>query len=144
MASSSARRATETRRNRHRNEGAPTMWAAFAGIILFLNGSFAILYGLAAIINDKVVTVGGRPGVTIWDFTTWGWIVLGVGCLMLLAGAALLMGRAIGRWLGIAFAVLSALTQFGTMSAFPLWSLMVIALDVIIIYQLAVHWDTPR
>src|SRR4051812_49258216 len=120
------------------------MWAAFAGIMLFLNGMFGILYGLAAILNDKVVTVGGGPGVTIWDFTTWGWILLIVGCLMTLAGAALLMGREIGRWLGIAFAGLSALIQFGTASAFPLWSMMVIALDVIIIYQLAVHWDTPN
>src|SRR4051794_34780663 len=142
MASTHASHPSKQQAHHHQGRGAPTMWAAFAGIILFLNGSLSMLYGLAAIVNGQVVQVGGH-GATIWNMKAWGWIALVVGALMTGTGVALLMGRAIGRWLGIGFAVLSAITQFGTASAFPLWSVLVIALDVIIIYQLAVHWDTP-
>jgi hypothetical protein len=44
-------------------------WATFAAIVLFVSGTFTGLYGLGAVLNDKVVTVGGR-GVIVWDFTT--------------------------------------------------------------------------
>lgn len=116
-------------------------WVLFAGIVLFMNGCFAVMYGLAAIINDEVVTVGGGRGVTIWDFTAWGWITLVIGVLMLLTAVGLFVGNPLARWLGVAFAMCNALVQFGTISAFPLWSLLVIALDVVVIYQLVARWD---
>jgi hypothetical protein len=117
-----------------------TGWALFAGILLGLNGFFGVMYGLAAILNDEVVTVGGK-GVTIWDFTAWGWITLAIGVAMALTGAGLLLGVGVARWLGVGFAFLHALAQFGTISAFPLWSVLVVAIDVIIIYQLITHWQ---
>jgi hypothetical protein len=115
-------------------------WQVFAGILLFLNGVFGFLYGLAAVLNDDVVTVGGR-GVTVWDFTAWGWIHMIVGILMTLVSVGLFMMKGWARFGAIVFCMLNVLIQFGTISAFPLWSLLVIALDVVIIYQLTANWN---
>lgn len=117
-------------------------WAVFAGVVLLINGCFGVMFGLAAILNDKVVKVGGEGGVTIWDFTAWGWITLVIGGLMMIASAGLFAAKGWARWLAVLFASLNALAQFGTISAFPLWALLVIALDIIVIYHLIARWDS--
>jgi len=118
----------------------PNGWLAFAGIMLFLNGMFGALWGLSAILNSKVVTVGGS-GVTIWDFTTWGWIVLVIGVLMAMTGIGLFTGNTAARGAAIVFTLLHALAQFGAISAFPLWGILMISLDVVILYQLLARWQ---
>jgi hypothetical protein len=115
-------------------------WQAFAGIVLFLNGVFGFLYGLAAVLNDDVVTVGGGNGVTVWDFTAWGWIQMIIGVLMAATSVGLFMMKGWARFFAIVFCMLNVLVQFGTISAFPLWSMLVIALDIVIIYQLTANW----
>jgi hypothetical protein len=92
--------------------------------------------------NDEVVTVGGR-GVIVWDFTAWGWIHLIVGAMMMATGAGLLAVQDWARWLAVLFAAVNAIVQIGVITAFPLWSIMIIALDVIVIYQLTERWDRP-
>jgi hypothetical protein len=113
----------------------------FAAVLLLIDGCFSVMYGLAAILNDQVVTVGGGRGVTIWDFTAWGWITLVLGVAMIATAAGLFAGAGWARWTAVGFVMANALAQFGTVSAFPLWSLLLIALDVTIIYQLVVRWD---
>jgi hypothetical protein len=120
-----------------------TTWAIFAGVVLILSGSFSVLYGLAAILNDEVVRVGGR-GVMVWDFTTWGWITLIIGAAMGLTALGLLAGMGVARWLAVLFAGLNAIGQFGMVSAFPLFSILIIALDVLVIYHLIVNWHPNR
>jgi hypothetical protein len=121
-------------------------WQAFAGVVLFLNGVFGFLYGLAAVLNDNVVTVGGGTGVTVWDFTAWGWIHMAVGIAMAATSFGLFMMKGWARFFALIFCMINVLIQFGTISAFPLWSLLVIALDIVIIYQLTTHWapDAPQ
>jgi hypothetical protein len=119
----------------------PNGWLAFAGIVLFLNGVFSALFGLAAVLNDDVVTVGGGQGVVIWDFTAWGWISIVLGIVMALTGIGLFTGNAAARWLAIVFTTINALVQFAYVPAFPLWTLLVIALDVVILYQLIARWQ---
>src|SRR3954454_11282912 len=105
---------------------ASNAWLAFAGVLLVLDGIFAALWGLAAIINDNVVTVGGRGGAIIWDLTAWGWFGLVVGVAMTLPGVGLLIGTAPARWLAVLLICAHALIQFPSLSAFPLWSLFAI------------------
>lgn len=115
-------------------------WQVFAGIVLFLNGTFGFLYGLAAVLNDEVITVGGGTGVTVLDFTAWGWAHMVVGVLMALTSVGLFMTKGWARVGAIIFCMANVLIQFGTISAFPLWSLLVVALDIVIIYQLTTNW----
>jgi hypothetical protein len=137
--SSAARAARTPRDDVDRGAGA-NAWIAFAAIVLFLNGCFGALYGLAAVLNDKVVTVGGT-GVTVWDFTAWGWIQMVIGAAMVLVAIGLLTGNGAARWFAIGLAMLNALAQFGIISAFPLWAILVIVLDIVVIYQLVARWE---
>ena len=114
-------------------------WNIFAGIVLALNGFFGMMYGLAGILNDKVLHVGGQ-GPVIFDYTTWGWVTLILGVLMTLSGVGILLGNGAARWAGVVFAFLSAMAHFGTISSFPLWGIMVIAIDITIIYTLTARW----
>ena len=124
-----------------RARGEPSGWIVFAATMLFLAGMFDAIWGLGAILNDQVVTVGGQ-GVIVWDITVWGWVHLLVGLVMIGTSVGLFMMKGFARWLGIFFASLSAILQVGVLTAFPIWALIVIALDVVVIYQLTARWDT--
>jgi hypothetical protein len=118
----------------------PRGWAAFAGVVLFIAGWLNFFYGLAGILNDEVVTVQGH-GVAIWDFTAWGWIHLILGVVMVLAAAGLFTGQTWARGVAVVFATLNAIGQIGLITAFPLFSILLIALDVLVIYHLTVAWE---
>jgi hypothetical protein len=126
-----------------RREPEPTGWVVFAAVVLLVSGTFGTIWGLAAILNDEVITVGGR-GVIIADFTTWGWVHLVVGAIMIATSFGLFAMSDWARWTAILFAMLNAILQVGAFPVFPLWSLVAIALDVIVIYQLTVRWETAR
>jgi hypothetical protein len=114
-------------------------WATFAAAVLFLSGMFSGLYGLAAVLNDKVVTVGGG-GVIVWDFTTWGWIHIGLAVLMIGTSVGLFGGRNWARWTAVWLCILNAILQLTIITAFPIWALVVIALDITVMYQLTENW----
>jgi hypothetical protein len=77
------------------------------------------------------------------DLRTWAWILLAFGALQVLAGFAILGGREWGRWIGIVVVCISATIQLLAIAAYPLWSIAIIAYDVVIFYALAARW-TPR
>jgi hypothetical protein len=117
-------------------------WATFAGIMLFIVGTSNIIFGLTAIFDDQVLTqVGGQ--LIVWNFTTWGWIHLIGGVLMLCAAFGLFSGQSWAVMTAIFFAALNAVAQISWITVYPIWSLIVIALDVIIIYQLT-RWQPTQ
>ena len=121
--------------------GGGSGWAAFAGVMLFIVGSLDALWGLAAILNDNVVIVGGR-GAIIADVTTWGWIHLILGSIVALTGIGLLGGRSeTARVLGIVFVTINVVAQIVWFPAAPLWAFLMIILGVTIIYQLTARWE---
>jgi hypothetical protein len=117
-----------------------TGWAVFTASVLLVVGMLAIFFGLAALINDEVVTVGGG-GVVIWDFSAWGALYLVTGAAMVLTALGLYAGSTWARGMGVAFVMVHAVAQFGVFTAFPLWAMLMIALDIVIIYQLTSGWD---
>ena len=114
-------------------------WIAFAGVLMLILGSLDALWGLAAILNNEVIVVGGH-GALIFDITAWGWIQLIVGLLVGLTGLGLLMGNEIARVLAVFLLALNAILQIVWFTAAPLWAIMIIAIDVIVIYQLVMGW----
>jgi hypothetical protein len=115
-------------------------WVVFAGIMLFIVGTSNIIFGLTAIFDDDVLTrVGGQ--LIFWDFTTWGWVHLILGVLLLIAAFGLFVGHTWAAMVAIFFAALNAITQIGWITVYPIWSLIVISIDVIIIYQLTMRWS---
>jgi hypothetical protein len=134
-------RATPTPSQRAQAYRAPNGWIIFAAVTLFMSGGLSILFGLAALLNGDVVKVGTDDGPVILDFTTWGWVALVAGGVMMLTGLGIGLGAGVARWTAIGFVVVHAALMFGLVSAFPVLAIMIIALDVVILYQLAVHWD---
>ena len=122
-----------------------TGWIAFAGILMVLIGAIDVFQGLIAIIRDNYYFTTGTQ-VIVFDTTTWGWITLLWGIVILLAGFGLLSGAGWARWLTIVAASVNVLGQLGFVgnSQYPLWALTGITLTLVVLYALIVHWsDRP-
>ena len=117
-----------------------TGWTAFAGVVMIVIGFLDGLYGLAALLNDTVITgAGGGQGVIIWDFTTWGWVHLIIGAILILTALGLFAAASWARVLAIIICVIGAIAQIGLITAFPLWSILLIVLYVLVIWNLTVY-----
>ncbi|HXR61799.1 MAG TPA: hypothetical protein VN732_10775 [Solirubrobacterales bacterium] len=121
-------------------ERQPSGWTVFTGALLLIIGSLDALWGLAAVLNDDVVVVGGH-GVLIADVTVWGWVHLILGSIVALTGVMLFAGSPTARVLAIFFVSINAVSQIVWFPLAPLWAFLLILLDVAIIYQLAARWD---
>ena len=118
-------------------------WVAFAGIMLVLTGFFDILQGLTALLNDQYFAISNGD-LLVFDFTAWGWIWLLWGSLLIAAGFGLLRGVGAARWFAIVAVFINAIGQIAFLSAYPIWSTIVIALDVFVIFALTARWTEAR
>jgi hypothetical protein len=109
----------------------------FASILLLVIGCFNLIYGIAAIANSHVFTPHAH--YVFGDLRTWGWITLIFGCLQLLAAAGVLAGSQAARWFAVAVIALNAIDQMFFIPAYPFWSLLIIAMDVIALYGLCAY-----
>jgi hypothetical protein len=114
-------------------------WVVFAGVLLLTVGAFQVIQGLVALFDDGFYLV--RPSGLVVDvsYNTWGWTHLIIGVVMILTGLGLMAGNTAARVVGVVVAVLSAIVNLGFISAYPIWSAIVIALDVVVIYAITVH-----
>ena len=110
-------------------------WWVFAGVLLLIAGVLNIIYGIAAIGDSKFFTENAT--YIISGLHTWGWIMLIVGVLELVAAFSLFSGGEFGRWFGIFIGSLNAIASLIAIPAYPFWSLAIFALSIIIIYKLA-------
>jgi hypothetical protein len=137
---------TDTSRRRSetdvRYETEPTAWAGwvvFAGVMLIMLGTFQIIEGLVALFDDGFYAVASSGLVVNVDYNTWGWVHTGIGLIAVLAGLGLLAGNMAARIVGVAVAFLSAIVNLAFLSAYPVWSTIMITVDVIVIYAIIVH-----
>lgn len=108
----------------------------FAGTMMIMIGVFHIISGLAALIEDDFYVT--TPNYLLeFDVTTWGWIHLIAGIVVAGAGFAVFAGQTWARVVGILLAGLSAVANFAFIPYYPVWSLLIIALDVFVIWALA-------
>lgn len=112
-------------------------WVTFAGVMLLVVGTLNFIGGWAAI-DDANFYVANAQYV-FSDLNTWGWIVLITGGVQVLSGLGIFARNQFARWLGVGFACLNMLAQFLFFPAQPLWSLMIIGIDTLIIYGLVVY-----
>lgn len=113
-------------------------WIWFAGIMMIVMGSFNAIEGLVALFRGEYYVVTEEQ-VLVFDITAWGWITLLIGILVALAGGALLSGAAWARVVAVVLAVVNAVAQLAFVSVHPLWSTIVIALCVTVIWAVVVH-----
>ena len=113
-------------------------WIVFASMMMIISGIFSIIWGIVALARDQVFVVAGRNVINL-DYTAWGWIHLILGIIVLLAGIYLLKGGLVASVITIVVAMLSAIGNLLVISAYPIWSVIVIAVDVLVIYAVTVH-----
>ena len=116
--------------------------AVFAGLVMIIGGAFQALEGLAAVVNDQWLVV--RPEyIFAFDLTVWGVIHLLVGLALLVIGISLLRGQTWARVAGMIVAVISAILNFVFLPFSPLWAIMIIAVDMLVIWALAAYLRQP-
>jgi hypothetical protein len=144
MAQTSQDRPTAEDRRYVPESGAWTGWVVFGGVMLITLGAFQLIQGLVALFDDGYYLVRPSGLVVNVNYNTWGWVHLIIGIVAILTGLGLLAGNTFARIVGVAVAVLSAIVNLGFLSAYPVWSAIVIALDVIVIYAIIVHGGELR
>ena len=110
----------------------------FAAIMLVLNGSFQIIAGLSGIFKNEFYVATPNYLLEL-DASAWGWIHLIWGLLVLVGGFGLFTGSLWGRTLGVIAAAGSALVAFAFIPLYPIWSIVVISVDVTVIWALTAH-----
>jgi len=110
----------------------------FAAVLMLLVGIFQAVEGLVALLGDTLYLVGPDWAFS-FDVTTWGWIHLITGVVIAAAGYFVLTGAVWARSVGVVLACLGALTNFLWLPYYPVWSVIVITLNVLVIWALTVR-----
>jgi hypothetical protein len=113
-------------------------WVTFAGIILIVVGIFQAFPGLVAILEDEILVL--TPDYLVqFDATTWGWVHMIIGLIVMVSGFGIFSGNVLARTVGVFVAIGSMLTMFFWMPWYPVWAIVIIAMDVAIVWALTVH-----
>jgi hypothetical protein len=117
-------------------------WVAFAGAMLVLVGAFNVVVGLVALARSDVF-VAAPSAVILFSVTGWGWVHLIAGVLLIVTGVGVFSGNAVARTAAVVLAGLNALAQLTFLPTYPIWAVVVIALDVVVIAAVLVQGTTP-
>ena len=120
-------------------------WVAFAGLLLMIIGGLDFFQGLVAVIRDQYYVLGDN-GALVIDVSQWGWVMMIWGILLALVGYGVVSGASWARWVAIVGVSLNFLAQLGYDggSGFTLWSLCVVALNILVLWALIVRWDDAK
>jgi hypothetical protein len=121
-----------------------TGWVVFAAFMLIMGGAFQAVEGLVALFDDGFYHVTDNGLVIDLDYTVWGWTHLLLGALLILAGVGVLAGNIVARAVAVGLAGLSALVNMVFIEAYPIWAVIIITVDVLVIYALVVHGREVR
>jgi len=113
-------------------------WTAFASFVMILLGIWWIFAGIAGIAKDDVFVVSTKY-VFKFNVTTWGWIHLILGIVVVLAGLALFRGAVWARLVGVVIAGVSALIGFAWLPMYPFWGIIFVTASIFVIWALTVH-----
>jgi hypothetical protein len=120
-------------------------WIGFAGIVIIVIGGINFFQGLIGVTEDDYFVVTGS-GFLVVSLTTWGWLMMIWGAIMVLVGFGLLGGQDWARWVAIVAVVVNFFAQLGFLGngQYPLWTLTALTLNVIVLYALTARWDESK
>ncbi len=114
-------------------------WGWFAAIMILLSGALEVLFGILAILLPASQYFTTREGTTVFYVSLWGWWHLLIGVVLIAAGIALANGRVWARVFAVVVVAINAVSQLLSLPAQPWWSIVVFALDLLVIYAITVH-----
>lgn len=113
-------------------------WAGFAGMMILVVGTFNLIWGFVALVQDDYFAA---DQLLMWSLNSWGAIHIAIGCLQLLTALLIFGGSGAGPVLGLVLAFFSAVGALVSIGAYPIWSIVIIAIDGLVIYALTVYGD---
>jgi hypothetical protein len=120
-----------------------TGWISFAGVMLIIGGTLGLIFGIIAAVNDTWVVFTNRGEVSL-DLSTWGWVHIIVGAIVVLAGFGVFTGNILARIVGVLVAVVSLIANFLWLPVYPVWSIIIITIDALVIWALTAHGGEMR
>lgn len=119
-------------------------WVGFSALLVLIVGAIDFIMGLVAIVRSEYYAITPN-NIIIFDTTTWGWLTLLIGCAIVLVGLALANGSGFARWLTIVIVAFNLLFNLGWLGngVAPLWSLTLVALQIIVLFALTARWNSP-
>jgi hypothetical protein len=114
-------------------------YSNFAGIFLFVVGLFNVLDGVMTLWRKEYFE---GADVVVANLQTWGWIVLVVGVVQLLAGWLVLSRSSVGRWVGIIIVIISMMASFLAIGHYPLWTIIILVIDAMVLWGLTGRWES--
>ena len=113
-------------------------WVTFAGILMAVAGFFQAIAGLVALFKPSLYVTTPNH-LLVLNYNGWGWVHLIFGIILIAGSASLYAGRLWARVLAITLAGISALLNFAFIWAYPLWSILIIVMDIMVIYGVAMY-----
>jgi hypothetical protein len=113
-------------------------WIFFASMMMTLIGIFHVITGIGGIAKDDIY-VKGAQYIFQFDVTTWGWIHLIVGLIILFAAFGLFSGAIWARTVAVIMALISAVAGFAWMPYYPIWGIVFVAVATSVIWALTAH-----
>ena len=111
-------------------------WITFAAVLFLIVGAFNVIDGIALIVDDNYF----RPDELLFgDQSTWGWLALIMGAGQILIGFGIFTGSILAQILAVVWAMLNAVLHLLAIGAYPAWSIIIMALDVLVIYGLIMY-----
>jgi uncharacterized membrane protein len=120
-----------------------TGWIVFAAIMMIVAGTLNLLYGIVAAVNDEWVVFTNRADVYL-DVSEWGWVHIIMGGIVLLSGIGLFSGNFLARTVAVIVAAISLIGNFFFIPVYPLWALIVVTIDVLVIWAVTAHGGEMR
>ena len=117
-------------------------WIGFAAVVMWVIATLDFFEGLIGVIRNNYYVIHGNQ-LIVFDTTTWGWIMMIWGVLLFLVGLALWAGAGWARWTTIFLVIVNILGQLSWLgaSAYPLWALVIISLNVVVLFALCARWE---
>jgi hypothetical protein len=119
-------------------------WVTFAAVVLTLVGTLNLIQGFVALFDDGYFVARSGDELLLVEYTAWGVAMLCWGLLLVAAGLGVAAGRGWARWFAVVAAFVNVILQIGFLSAYPIWSAILILLDVLVIFALTARWAEAR
>jgi len=116
-------------------------WVLFATVMFVIAACLNVIWGIAAVSSSHFFVANAH--YILSDLNTWGWVAIGFGAVEALAALSIWRGGGFGRWFGIIVAGFATLVALISIPAYPFWSLVLVALYVLVIYGLAAYGGKP-
>lgn len=111
-------------------------WVTFAGVLLLIVGTFNVINGIALLVDDNYFHA---DKLLFGDLSTWGWLALVMGVGQILIGFGVFSGNILAQILAVVWAMLNATLHLFAIGAYPAWSIIIMAIDILVIYGLIMY-----